>query len=374
MKTQITILGLFLAILTSGCGTNPCDVSALFTNMTADQQASCLQCGNANGCDGETGGEVPEPTEDISCEPVAPDSQHFHSGRYCHTEWVTTGPDAGWTQLLSSDCALQHPTFPCDGNWSGLFSDECLLCEPQSSYPPSPSQVDTSLAGWQMCQQYGMPQGAIQPAEYLYSSDYYSPDWIDDLTCISPNTPAGTCALGFVAIDEPEGIAPYKRPILRSEWTCKCVDDSHCQPGAVCEAGWINTGGGWFQPSLCTWDDGSRTSNGAAPEGPEVYGLAQWGDGLDISSSGNVVTVTTPFVTAAVAGGLWNDDQRFTEFGEITHCGHDALCALFGLVENDVVDFDPADFVDLSDGDPVPVSILDATGAPKSSWTLVLAD
>jgi predicted small lipoprotein YifL len=264
----------------------------------------------------------------------------------------------------SVECVSTGPEFKHVKSWFDVEEPRVdLWCSPKPVGQNSGSGV------WRLCRDINDGVSDFRPG----SSEYYpatdatvqGAEWTNTASCIEyTDTMAGECVMGMVSIgDETEmygGAADsIDAPYAPGEWTCACESDVDCQDGAVCEAGWTIVDG-FPRATLCIWDDGSGTSNGAAPDGPEVYGLTEWSDGI-IAARDNV-RITGAMLLALVPG-VFNDDQRFDEFGTLTHCGPKALCAQLGLAAGDTVLAEQEHLDDLMDGIPAAIPVIRADGS-----------
>jgi hypothetical protein len=339
--------------------------SPLYPNLTAEQLADC----NAEN-EGETGEETP-PSGQI-CHPVWDFNESPATNgdpQLCVPGSEPWGNDSPWQSVALDACHQRSPDFPCRRSWVTPWAsdDVCYACN-LPLYDSYIALEPFEGLEWWMCES-AAPYHRYHPAWSSKAGDPHpsGPNWPLALDCDTNEVQAGICEP--VLLDPHAAYNTNETTLAYGEWTCKCASDDDCQAGAVCEAGYTIVGG-VPKATLCTWDDGSGTSNGAAPEGPVVYGLTRWEDGLTIVR--NNVKVTPSMVVAALSGGLWNDDQLFTSDGMIEHCGPTALCSRFGLQPDDVVsvDVDAAlDFVD--SGTPLAVYVHKPTGVVQT-WTLSL--
>lgn len=382
MNKIATTLTALAAALLFGCTVNPCE-SALFNGLSLEQQTNCTECNNYQSCDAGETGEDEEPDPDYVTCPVD-DMRYCWRGELLPSTVATLNVPGGVTTLPSIGCgALTSPflgSFACSRDWSGNpavpLASECVVCEFQDGEFSVPFE-SPPFDMWPVCD----------------AGNPYSPAgmgaWDDEGNHYPSCTPGGTTPFAAHDWTCPEGIVQ----IFDSSdawthspahnWTCRCDgNDNDCQPGAVCEAAWMPDALGSGKYTLCTWDDGSGTANGPAPEGPAVYGLAQWGDGIDVSrsSTGNVVTIdiTSSMLWAAVQGGLFNDDQRFDvglDTITITHCGAASLCGYLGLVDGVEFDLETAiGFVDaLLDGSPATLPVTFPGSGPNPTTLVIVA-
>ena len=356
-----------ITVLLAATGCDPltpadaCAPGALFDSLTSDQKASCGECGDADGCDGDSGSG--EGDETLSCIGDADDG----TAELC----VVGGPLEGnwiseWSTKKISDCHTPTSPIQCIRSWSdpnGEADEECVMCEalvfantPTVSHP-------THTGDWPMC----MTENGLlsvyheyRPAYDWGGNDLTEPtsNWFDFTACsLDGDFYAGLCEPVLMTTTSVSGVVDS---FIGGQWTCRCQDDDDCQFGAVCEAGWIIEGG-IPQPTLCTWDDGSP--NGVAPEGPVVYGLDVWSDGILVD--GDRVTMTPRFYRTLVPGAL-NDDQKFGLLGDLTYVGPDSLAAHLGLQVGDMLDAGQRDLDALADGDTVEVDVISADGGVRT--------
>ena len=155
------------------------------------------------------------------------------------------------------------------------------------------------------------------------------PSWSERTLCAEYTDRISTCDIGLVAI----GGEDPSRP---EQWTCECESDDDCQVGSVCEAG-VYLDGIHPTPSLCTWSD-------AFEQGPPIYGLEQWSDGVRVDARRIRMSVPT-YIRAFEQVGLWNDAQEFEPLDEsglawtVTRCDPESLCHHVGLAEGDEIAF-----------------------------------
>jgi hypothetical protein len=264
------------------------------------------------------------------------------------------------------DTEYEYPYYACGLNWNGSpafdwMDNRCVACDLEGG-------VD-QISGedkWPMCQSASSP--ALMGAWRNEGEDPFS-KFDDDVTC-NPNDVAPAdwhCAEGHVQIwmaDDPWSHFPG------NNWTCKCPsgNDSECQPGAVCEAGWRD-GGGLLsipKPTICTWDLGEGDANGVAPEGPVVYGLDAWEEGIELTTrhANEIGVRITPSFLLGLVPAAWNDDQRFdTTTGELTYCGDDALCDWLRLTDGDRLRFPKSTGLELLTGREMTLEVEHVDGA-----------
>jgi hypothetical protein len=346
-----------IALALAGCGSNPCDISLLYENMTPEQRANCDECSNAYECpeDGETGDENDDYAGSLVCEPPSGDDAGVPAGhpRWCRTfgllpfdlDFITD-----WDHSLAApgDCYFNHPPVPCVGSSTGVFLDECVLCRPYTGGPSSSAGNWTSddNDNWDMClrKEYLLPgvpaAGRWQPCYYAAGGGVMP----EGLTGVGGEHegPHHVCTHGFVGLEMANST---HQPITNGAWTCQCDgSDAGCQPDAVCEAGWVVGGldgvGLMPSPTLCTYDGAPLVV------GPVVYGLTQWSDGIVIDGD-NIVLGPSMLLSLWPQDGqpfaLFNDDQRADERGLITHCGAGSLCEHVGLHAGERIVFDGFD-------------------------------
>jgi hypothetical protein len=347
---------------------DPCALNNPLAPPGSDVAADCEACGQSPCTDetGETGDEV-EVTQ-LTCETYALDGQG-QGEQYCFVgnyDIPILNPDfAQWPYVHKnkSDCAQLSDEFPCNRTWHAISSNHaggqqqpsslpengdsantmCVLCQTKADtdlpYDPGDKVPAGDNAGWRLCSP-NVQSGNWHPASVDILPAGAS-GWIDNLRCAEYTDPGFACPLGFVAVDQPDD---HSGRIFYSSFTCSCHgSDDACQPGAVCEAGWTIDGEDLY-PSLCTWDDGSGTMNGAASDGPVVYGLAQWSDGIVVNRSN--VTLS-PSLVLALVPGVFNDDMLFAPNGEVLHCGQESLCTAAGLQVGDVITVGSSDIAAL---------------------------
>lgn len=341
---------------------------------------------------GETGGEEINDDTDLLCptgwnyneelyDPIDFDAQYCMIGGPGDEPGEATDPN-GWTYKKAGECHTLAGPVPCNRSWSSPWTsnDECVICE----VPLGPEYVEQPDWGssWPICWhtvlpntywKYGIPDVVTDAAVTQASATWF----VDEMECAISSSLLEPCEV--VGMTPSAKYDPDEIDFRNGEWTCACEDDSDCQAGAVCEAGWTYSLNG-YHPTLCTWDDPQGTSNGVAPEGPVVYGAADWSS---VVVDGTRITVTSEFVAAAIIGaGLWNDDQRVdVELGAdgetftatITRCGPDSLCAHLGLRDGLVLaaDFDIGE--GLAAGEGVAFAVIDETGISEQ-WTVAVAE
>jgi hypothetical protein len=348
-----------IAIALSACGfdpSTPC-TSALYNGLTPEQQQSCDECSNYLGCDAdETGGEAD--ADDVGLVTVfGPGDHKWRVIGFVGDVTADLGAEAGAFDVqAAADCEAITGPVPCGRHWAtpdsgSLMCVSCDLLETDLVRAPEPPD------GWGICAPGDV--GSFWHAATWSDETLPVDGWAAALGCYPSSGEKFVCPEGQIAmVDGSDTLYPNT-----FNWTCRCGEgsDASCQPGAVCEAGW-QMDGGFPRPTLCTWDDGSGTANGFAPEGPEVYGLEQWSDGIRID--GQRVTMTTDMLIALPTGAI-NDDQRFGFAGEFTHCGPDSLCAHLGLSVGDMVMADQDTIDALAGGRAVDVPVQSPTGEER---------
>jgi hypothetical protein len=362
MKSSTFTISLLSAVViagTAGCGAvNYCDISTLYPGMTAEQKANCDQCGSHLPCsDDGTGGEIPTDVTELGSYVIA----------YVGDVTSQLGSEAqAFTVHPASECEARVGPVPCARTWFDPHSNslECTTCNlPETNLVRAPEPADA----WAIC-------GPGQVGDLWHAAKYSDANlqvsgWAGDLDCYQWPIEGQrfVCPDGQMALADGSGTM-YPNTFT---WTCRCPSgsDTACQPGAVCEAGYV-LDGVIPKPTLCTWDDGQGTANGIAPEGPIVYGLTRWEDG--ITEVRDNVTIKAQMYMGLIQG-LLNDDQRIDySTGTLTHCGPDALCSHLGLREGDTIDFD-IDVESLEDGDAISVIVTRADGSTRV-LTVAIAD
>jgi len=373
---------------------NPCETSLLYSNLTAEEKEACDECNDLNGCEGAETGE--DESLRLTC---STDLDYHATARYCAVgEWsgLSLGEDLNQVvQIDASECrTLSTNTFPCYRSWydtepQDVGPSECVLCDALDAGitlsgggggwdelgPYAPRDVEFGLCGiqWSAPNYTGLltfGSGWVPSSPYLglegAQTEAAEQDWSQPLGCPydllgDPNETGEPFSCDVVHVYDPS--VEWSNEVA-TNWTCACPTgaDSECQPGAVCQAGWV-LDGPFPKPTLCTWDDGSGTPNGIAPEGPVVYGLGEWSDGIIVD--GDRVTLT-PSMFMALPTGVINDDHRFGLAGEFTRCGPDSLCAHLGMAEGDLVVVDEATVTALAEGRTVNVPVLSATGEERT--------
>jgi hypothetical protein len=324
-----------IAITLAGCGTNPCDISLLYENMTPEQRGNCNKCGDAYECpdEGETGDDG---GDFVSCTPA---------DAICLDGDVISqlGSDAYlYDARPKTECNGIVGPVPCNRSWFDpeINDLECVSCDipgiaDNVSLPPA--TPDT----WPICW-----NGVFKwdPAYWAGEEFFIAPGWPAQLGCESEMIgipqipdPMFTCPDGMIGIHRESSPG-----VMDNLWTCRCPDgsDDSCQPDAVCEAGWVFDGL-YPSPTLCVWSD-----VGVPDVGPVVYGLAQWSDGIVVDGD-NIVLSPSMLLSLWPQDGqpfaLFNDDQRADERGMITHCGAGSLCEHVGLHAGERIVFDGFD-------------------------------
>lgn len=367
---------LLTTIAVCGCGTNPCDVGLLYENMTPDEQDNCDLCNNANECpdDGETGGDDP-PSGNLLCRSNDQLTEPAPDGEICYDAPLSSAVSHAFSaeHLVSeTDCPFLSAPVPCERSWSAPWEGEqmCSICNLRhyNDMDYEPVQPYSGNMPWKMCHN-SQPGMRYKPALTLSPLDETGvlPNWIQD------NVQCGDVpGQEYAAIHDcsPVHIAQADTgPLIEhGQWTCSCADDTDCPIGSVCEAGWVIEGM-YPQPTLCTWDDRS----GIAPEGPEVYGIKRWSDGISVSGDSVVLTPAMLLRLWPQEGrpfALHNDDQRFDERGTITHCGGESLCEYLGLRVGERVAFEALDVEALLIGEPVRLEV--QRPRTRSRWLTII--
>ncbi len=339
-----------------------CEPGALYDSLTDEEKESCAECNDAYGCDDDSGSGDDDGT--ISCIGDADDG----TAELC----VVGGPLEGdwtseWTTKQIADCHTPTSPIQCIRSWSdpnGEADEECVMCEALvfGITPPTVTHP-THTGDWPMC----MTADNLLDVYHRYRPAYDwggvsltepTANWFDFTACsLDSDVYAGTCEPVLMAT---KNVSETADSFIGGQWTCRCQDDDDCQLGAVCNAGWV-IDGGIPQPTLCNWAiDGD--SNGVAPEGPVVYGLNVWSDG--ILADGDRVTMTPQFYRALVPGVL-NDDQKFGLLGDLTYVGPDSLAAHLGLEVGDMFDADQRILDALEGGDVVELTVTGVDGSER---------
>jgi hypothetical protein len=350
---NITKSAILTAILPlTGCFlfNNPVDPCAEGSPLQQDPKvaADCQECGQSPCPPGETGGD--EPTDWVTCP--ANDKRYCYNGTNINSANTALAVPGGLVEIPASECTssqldeLGTLDYWCAIGWDGKpvadwIETDCIACEKQGGINHVP--IDPP-GGEPACRKSDSePASGVGPWGVVFDNEPAIP------MCSPSMAPPfdhydWSCPKGLAQVweaDDPWTHAPS------NNWTCRCESDADCQPGAVCNAWWVKDidsifGHGHF--TMCVWPDGGD-ANGAAPEGPSVYGLSAWEDGITVTSTRqpHVLSVRiTPSFLLALSPGLWNDDQRVDEAtGEITHCGDESLCDHMGLAAGDVMDADP---------------------------------
>lgn len=403
-----------IALLISACGLDlgwgdPCDpTNPSNPHLSVEQQNACDQCGQVDCSDvSETGADEANEITDLTC---SSDLDFDYTAKYCAVgRWTAQDMGEGVGQVENIDASecrtLSVNTYPCYRSWwdpntpKAHSPSQCVLCDALEAgiYPVGPGGPGWGELGpypprevtFGVCseEQYGAPG---YTGTYTFGSGWLpsdldasleeiqaeaaSVDWSEPLGCpMEFGTPTPTPFACDVVQVLDEGI-PWSHEVA-TNWTCRCESDADCQPGAVCEAGWIIEGG-LPKPTLCTWDDGMGTSNGVAPEGPVVYGASSWADivrvdGHDVTlyvdDSLDLRTGLRAFIERAL-----NDDQRFGLAGEVTYCGVHALCSHLGLQVGDVVEITQDQYDALVAGRRIDIDVVDAARR-RTPWSVALA-
>lgn len=345
---RTTLLTIALLSLMTGCGLvlpDPCaDGSPLFAKLTTAQQDACSECGAVECSSGGTGGDDND----------APDVyKHWEDDQFgVWANSVDAADYSSWTAYECVHASYMHPhvdsllnSVEWEQDQTGdLFSQAGqrldLFCD--TSPHPDDNRGHSLSSQWRMCA-YGDegPNRYYKPArhprtvadvldlEWSIWPPAENHKWTEHGYCESGGVKSGVCALVAVGGDYATGALDPEAGVL---WTCGCEVDDDCQDGAVCEAGWT-----WEGPTLCTWDDGSGTPNGAAPDGPEIYGLTRWAEGISVN--GDTITLTPKMTLTLVqmlaSGAILNDDIAFDLDGTLVTCGPTSLCAHVGLSVGD---------------------------------------
>jgi len=361
-----------IIVALTGCsffqGVDPCSQGSIQQN-DPEIAADCEACGHYPCETMETGGDPED--DDLRCRVTGDLVDQFPFCVETDTIWGSL-PEA-YMVFTGADCVSTAQHVPHVEDWgdtpvnhSGQWNVWC----PRTG---SPFTYGASDAPWKICKE--TVGGAHYPA---VESATPGSSWTSTASCgIGPlggtGSLAGTCALSLVAIGG--HAVSWMDPHDPQDWTCSCTQDSDCQNGAVCQAGAYFDGDGMLPKySLCVWDDGT-SGNGVAPQGPVVYGLERWEDGIIVDSRTNALEVTAPFVRAAILdAGLWDDDQRFSEAGVVQYCGDDSLCDYLGLGVGDVVSVDPGDAIDFINemADPLTLYVYPVAGGTVE-WSITYA-
>ncbi len=383
-------------ILATGCDwLKPIDPCAGGSPLQQDPNVSadCQACGQSP-CPDETGetGDEPVITE-LTCDSYAVDPDTGLGLQYCfvgHWDIPITNPNfAPYIHKTKADCPQLSAEFPCDRTWHAITANHaggeapppeqlpangdsagtmCVLCQAEGEAAPKSAAPDNN--GWRLC-----PGDNFLPQPHPAADDNLpngTLGWLDNLTCSEYTDPGYACPLGFVALDQFD--YEHTGLVMFSTFTCACHgSDDTCQPGAVCEAGWTIDGEDLY-PSLCTWDDGSG-GNGFAPQGPVVYGLAQWSDGLTVD--GDEIMLSPSMLLALLPHdgqpfALLNDDQRIDTRGTITHCGAGSLCEHLGLHVGERLVMDRFDVDELLGGGATYIEVV--RPRTRSRWLAITLD
>jgi hypothetical protein len=352
---QQRIVTILAAALNTGCfifngNIDPC---AEGSPLQQDPKvaADCQQC-SMSPCPDE-GGETGEDSPGVQLSVAASDHRYAFDGVLSQNVKAVMDTAGGLLEIERGydGCnANDVRDYSCNLGWDGHQAivamigtqNDCLACEGEGGIDYIPFNTTSA---WPAC-----PSGhgaALMGA------------WVHDgqPTC-TPNAPSPvtSCPKGHIQVWEQAD--PWTH-FPSNNWTCKCPDgdDDQCQAGAVCEAGWTGGGGGLFgpqpKPTICTWDLGEGDANGVAPEGPSVYGLSAWEEGIVVTDRprGEVGVRITPSFLLSLVPAAWNDDQRFdVATGELTYCGPDALCDWLGLADGDRLRMPRTDGLELLTG------------------------
>lgn len=261
---------------------------------------------------------------------------------------------AGWVSRSLDSCGELSQPYDCTHEGSQYT---CHMCEVLVWGAWTPTHQAPSNDGWHICWVEDFQQYMLAMNLHV---DGYVHDWVPQLDC-GHYTDAGACPLGFIE-NTPDGV------------TCRCNgSDDACQPGTVCEAGWVLGGleGNSMIPipTECTWDGAPITV------GPPVYGLAQWGDGIEVDGD-DIVLQPSMLRTLLPAAGepvaLLNDDQRVDARGVITHCGAGSLCEHVGLQVGERLVVPSFDLGALFAGEPLYIEVVRQRG--RSRWLAIWLD
>lgn len=346
-------------------------------------KADCQAC-NQSPCPDETGesGDDSPPLELLcaSEEPQQSDTSICYVLPLTATPSHTASDDV---DVPASNCPFLSTPVPCERSWSDPWSgsQECSICN-LTNFNSEYAHVEHPVNGpgpWNLCPNPSpSAPNKYVPAQLLSDSADPSqpiPDWLETAECYYgdiDDTWTHSCSpvhmqgsnLGSAFIES------------GGTWTCSCENDSDCAPGSVCQAGWVFDGFANIpRPTLCVWDDGSGSANGIAPEGPEVYGLTQWSDGIDVNGDDIVISAGMLLAMAPREGkpfALLNDDQRIDERGTITHCGAGSLCEHVGLQVGERLVVPSFDFGAMLAGEPLYIEV--QRHRERSRWLAIWLD
>jgi hypothetical protein len=374
--TFISACGLFKPI--DPCATDPngnyTSPLALDPNVAADCQACKMSpCPE----EGETGEDPPG--DQVTA--AASDHRYVFDGTTFDSVKANIAVPGGLVEIdRHQECGadffegiydFNYTHYECGLNWGGWpahdwMDNNCVTCDSAGGIDFIPFD---GTGAWPACPSNASP--ALMGAWVYEGQPTCTPNAVD------PTLWDHVCPEGHVQIWEPDD--PWTH-FPSNNWTCRCPsgNDSECQPGAHCEAGWrpnpMFMMPGHLSPTICTWDDGEGDENGAAPEGPIVYELVRWEEGIDVTTrrDGSIgVRVTPSFLLVLMGAAPWNDDQRFDiATGELTYCGEDALCDWLGLAAGDRLRFPTTSGLELLTGRELQLVVAHAN---RSTTTFVVS-
>lgn len=418
MAMQHTVPLLISTLTLGGCflfdPIDPCtqDENGNFTNPLINDQVKqdCEACGQSPCPDdgGETSEDLPG-SQELTCF-VDGRPKATTVGQDCFVGHWEAGDFYGVAQQeleykTADDCLTESDPHPCRRSWLNPRAlpekgpSECIVCNAWDD-SPNPEAAEAvgapdydfaedldemlihNTAMTRVCATPSFNGSRVSRSAFygpgdspgLAFADYVTATWWKNQSCTA-GEPFPSTDLDWLS---PSNSCEHPVQILgdgyehdpQDNMTCRCLtgDDWQCPAGTVCEADWqVVEGQGVFpHPTLCTWDDGSGTKNGPAPEGPIVYGLDVWEDGIAVETRRDVVAVrVTPAFLGSLIPAAWNDDQRFnTDTAELTYCGPNALCDWLGLVEGDRLRTSRLDVgLDLLSGHEVSLTVEHLDGA-----------